>query len=119
MGFGTGPIKKRNGDFVQPTIIDMDKAYGKKKSYEKTLDTSLSDSDRKEMEDYKNSRLSFILSVAPYLGSRDYPHLLIADGVNLSWDKEKIEALDSYARITIASHLERIIDLGINPLDLS
>ncbi len=98
MSEGRGAFTDRNGDYKQPTIVDMDKEYGKKKSYEKMLFTPISDKEREKLrldkESYRNERIKMILESNPIYLAKELSHFIKRDNNVLSWDKVSLsEAL--------------------------
>jgi len=89
MSFGDSPFTDRNGDYKQPTIVDMDKEYGRKKSYEKPI-IDMGDDYRGQLAEWRKERLSFILSNNPIYLSKEYSHFIIRGSGKLEWDIDKV-----------------------------
>ena len=88
MAFGKEAFTDRNGDYKNPTIVDLDKEYGKKKSYELPLKSNV---DRKFLDNYKQEQINYILSSNPFHVAKEYPHLILrANQTVLQWDKNKV-----------------------------
>lgn len=102
------------GERKQVTNIDLDKEYGKRKSYEKVLYDIIDY--QKELNIYKTFCLETILTLDPSWGSKDYYNFIIASD-KLSWNKDMLEGLPTSQLGTIRAHLERIIDSNKNPIN--
>ncbi len=92
MSFGKGAFTDRNGDYKQPTIVDMDKEYGKKKSYEKImLDPEDTIEARKlRMDNFKKNQLAFIFAHNPFYAAKRFDYLIDRSSGKLEWIKDKV-----------------------------
>ncbi len=111
MAWGKEAFTDRNGDYKNPTIVDLDKEYGKKKSYEVPLDQFV---DRTFLENYKQEQIDFIMKCNPFYVAAEYPHFI--NRVNkskLEWNIDKLmDALQSdtvrYAMYTLLEKRSQI-----------
>jgi len=123
MGFGNDAVTTLKGERKQLTIVDMDKEYGKASQNGKFL---LTDSDQKsyeevleEIKQYREWCIEVINSIHPSWGSRDYPDRInrVSD-TEIVWKTNFIKDLDTTQLSTMRSHLERLVEQGINPISL-
>lgn len=122
MGFGNDAVTTLKGEKKQITVIDMDKEYGKASQNGKFL---LSDSDQKsyeevlnEIKEYREWCIEVISKINPSWGARDYSDKITPNNTELIWKLDFIKELDTTQLGTMRSHLERIVEQGINPLNL-
>lgn len=111
MAWGKEAYTNREGNLIQPTIIDIDKEYGLKEgrgNYHKMSDAEYSKL-RQDIESEKQERIDYILSVNPFYVANDYSHLIKIVDSKLEWDKEKVIDLcrDDVFRYTLYKLLEK------------
>lgn len=110
--WGNKPYRDRNGDYKQPTIIDLDKEYGKKKVYELPFEVSVN---KQEVDDYKKEQVEFILSANPFYLAQEFSHLILRISGKLEWDKEKVMEVckDDTVRYNIYTLLSKRIETHV------
>lgn len=111
MSFGKGAFTDRNGDYKQPTIVDMDKEYGKKKSYEKPI-TDMSDDFRSQLIEWRKDRLAYLLSSNPLYLAKEYSHFIDRSSGKLEWIKDKV--IDACNNDRMLSDMVTLLDNRIN-----
>ena len=113
MGFNNDVAYNIKGEEKRVTVVDLDKEYGIKGYGKPEIDIL---SVKEQLEKYRQDCYERIYSLEPYLGSRDYSQYILA-GNSLEWNKDSIEAQTTTFIGTMAAHLERIKDSGLNPLN--
>lgn len=114
MAWGTDAFTNRDGDYKQPTIIDLDKEYGKKKAYEKPMiDNSTY---KEELIQWRKDTIDFILKSNPFFLAKEFDHLIKRENNKLEWDVDKL--LDTCQNDRILSDMSNLIrnrkERGIN-----
>ena len=92
MPHGKEAFTNRDGNYIQPTIIDIDKEYGLKEgrgNYKKMSKSEL-ESLRKEINKEKEERIDYILSVNPFYVAQEYSHLILREDGKLKWDEKRL-----------------------------
>lgn len=116
MAYGTQPFTDRNGDYKNPTIIDINKEYGKKKSYELPLvDEKQLTRSKDELKAYKEEQIKFILSTNPFHVATEYPHLILRENNKLNWDSQVVTELcnDDVFRYNLYTLLNKRVSLNV------
>lgn len=107
-------INHISGERKAITSIDMDKEYGLK-GYSKL------DIDKEQVfidiENYRKDCIEIINNIDPSWGSRDYSQYIKANNNMLMWNSDAITSMSTSMLSTMSSHLERIVEQGINPLN--
>lgn len=86
MSEGKGAFTDRYGDYKQPSIIDMDKEYGKKKSYEKGIILE-GDTYKEDLVNWRKESLSFILDNNPFYLATEFSDFILREEGKLVWNK--------------------------------
>lgn len=122
MGFGNDAVTTLTGERKQITVVDMDKEYGKASQNGKFL---LTDSDQKsyeevleEIKQYREWCIELISDTHPSWGARDYADRITPVNGELTWKISFVKDLDTTQLGTMRAHLERLVEQGINPLNL-